>query len=186
MANMLKSVREIAEDLRDQKDKTKDIFIHGVGVITDVRCKKIGESIHWTFDMKLDNGILIESGCRIRNGYLEKGDRIEFFGTIATSWVRRRMESVAINILQLKLSDETKCFTDVLMWDIEIEALHYVFGPYRYNRASTDKHHRLDCCVIAITEMDEDFQIPENEAWAYGHLVRSSAGIMLQLDKILE
>lgn len=141
--------------------------------------------MHWAFDMKLDNGILIESGYNTRNRYLEEGNRIEFFGTIATNWVRRRMEPGTINISQLKLSTETQCYTEVLMWDIETEDLSYVFSPYRYIRASTDKHHRLDCCVIAIAETDEEFQLPENEAWACGHLVRSGAGIILQLDKIL-
>ncbi len=177
---MLKPAREIAEDLIHRKDKASYIFIHGVGIVTNVNYERMDENEYWTFDMRLDNQILIKSYyyTKVKQAqYLKEGDNIEFFGTVGLIWNRRRKEAGSINIAQLKLSNKTKCFTEVLMWDAAIRYLGFGYGKQVF----TDKHSCMESCLISITEVDEEMELPDNE-WTYGYLVKSGSGILLQLN----
>lgn len=109
--------------------------------------------------------------------YFEEGDKIEFFGRIHTYWqgLSPRYNVSDICLDEVKLSNEERFFSDVLMWNIKTHK-----GNFGENVAYT-RNERIGCKESEIAYIGE---IEETESkWVYGTLVETKAGIILELIK---
>lgn len=177
MSDMLKPVRECITELNQMESKWTSILIHGVGKIRNVTC----DGHYWRFTMRLNDGIHLNCSMMAQNNedylYFEEGDKIEFFGKIHTYWrgLSPRYNVSDICLDDVKLSNEERLFSDVLMWNIKTHK-----GNFGENVAYT-KNEEIGCKeseIACIGEIEES----ENK-WAYGTLLKVKAGIILELVK---
>lgn len=191
MIDMLKPAREIVAELNRMESKWTSILIHGVGKIQNVDYHKEyyqasdDYTEFWKFNIKLDDGIVIkcQTYSRYKKSkeffYFEEGDYIEFFGKVNTRWMGRfcQHDVSDIFIYFAKLSEEERNFTEVFMWNI---------GTYKSNggKVAATRNEELgilDSEIAYIGELEE----PENK-WTYGTLVKTQAGVILEVIKFFE
>ncbi len=177
MINLLKPVREIIVELNQMESKWTSIVIHGVGKIQNVTY----DGHYWRFTMRLNDGIHLNCSMIANTSenylYFEEGDKIEFFGRIHTYWqgLSPRYNVSDICLDEVKLSNEERFFSDVLMWNIKTHK-----GNFGENVAYT-RNERIGCKESEIAYIGE---IEETESkWVYGTLVETKAGIILELIK---
>lgn len=185
MIYMLKTAREIVEQLNKKESKSLSILVHGVGKISNVVYHKDDyleyHSEYWEFNMKLNDVMVIKCQTMYRFGeylYFEEGEDIEFFGVVYTKWrgMFSNKDVESILIYDAKLNREKRYFAEVFMWNIK----KFKFKDM-YLAVTETEQGCIDSEIACIGEIEQ----LEN-TWAYGLLVKKGGIIILELLNIIE
>lgn len=194
MIDMLKPAREIVAELNRLEHKVSRILIHGIGRIKNVTYGEFKwdgiDRYGWKFTIELNDEIQLHCLTRTLKKdndknplYFEEGEKIEFFGMLYTHWSCGYGAS-EILLLDAKLANEERYFTEVFMWNIEVSQeigrVREIKRKLTLAYTRNEKKELVDE-ILCTNDLEET----ENK-WSYGHLVKKGKKVILQLDKVME